>query len=86
MSKESKGAEDLGASKAMLEDKTEDKGNPAEETKDVKGTKRLITTSCVICSSTVFQGYFGKIDLFRVSPDAFVKMSVCRGNRTRPLF
>lgn len=63
ISKESKEAEDLGASKAKLEAKTEDKGHPDKETKDVKGTKLLITTSCVICSSTVFQGYFGKIEI-----------------------
>lgn len=63
MSKESKGEEDLGTSKAKLEAKTEDKGETDKETKDVKGTKLLITTSCVICSSTVFQGYFGKIEM-----------------------
>lgn len=63
MPKESKGEEDLGASKVKLEAKTEDKGDPDKETKDVKGTQLLITTSCVICSSTVFQGYFGKIEI-----------------------
>lgn len=62
MSKESKEAEDLDASKAMLEAKTEDKGQLDKQTKDVQGTKLLITTPCVICSSTVFQGYFGKIE------------------------